>query len=71
MYNQYQPLRPTASCYTRVHTKIINGNKFVSKSFVDTHNKPVKLTDKNYREHIRFDDNGIVIGSWDEIITRL
>ena len=67
----YQPLRPTTPCYTRVHTKFINGNKFVSKSFIDIHNKPVKFTNKNYREHIRFDDNGTVIGSWDEIITRV
>ena len=43
----------------------------MSKSFIDIHNKLVKFTKKNYREHIHFDDNGIVIGSWDEIITRV
>ena len=71
MRSEYQPLCPTKTCYTRVHTKFINGHKFVSKSFIDIHNKPVKFTKKNYREHIRFDNKGNVIGSWNEIITRM
>ena len=69
--NEYQPLRPTKPCYTRIHTKFINENKFVSKSFIDSYNKPVKFTNKNYREQIRYDEKGIVIGSWEDIITRI
>ena len=69
--HQQEPFCPNTPFYTRVHTKFINGNRFVSKSFIDIHNKPVKFTKKNYREHIRFDDNGNIIGSWDEIITRV
>ena len=71
MKSEYEPLCSTKTCYTRVHTKFINGHKFVSKSFIDTHNKPVAAHIKNYREHWRFDDNGIVIGYWNDIITRI